>query len=80
MNTQTISTPLWSTASFADAPDTSPMEITQLGDHFDRCQGARGRLFKLQCVAESMNGFMAPRFVTTLVVVSMLIGAASLVI
>mgnify|MGYP001603623809 FL=1 len=79
MSTRIISAPRWSTASFGDTADTSPMELSALGNHLDLCQGARGRLFTLHCVAEIMNRFVAPRFVTTLVVVALVIGLGSLV-
>ena len=79
MSTRINSAPRWSTASFGDTADTSPMELSALGNHLDLCQGARGRLFTLHCVAEIMNRFVAPRFVTTLVVVALAIGLGSLV-
>lgn len=76
----TIATPFWSTASFGDTTDTTPMELLALGDHLNLCRGSRGRLFTLQCVAETFNRFLAARFVTTLVVVGLLIGVTSLVV
>lgn len=80
MNIHVIATPSWSTASFGDAADTSPMELSALGEHLDLCRGARGRLFALQCAVQAMHGFVAARFVTTLVVVTLLIGVGSLVL
>ncbi len=80
MKTYGIIIPSWSTASFGDSADTSPMELSALGEHFDLCKGSHGRLFALQCVAESLKGFVAARFVTTLVVLALLIGVASLVL
>ena len=80
MNTQIIVTPCWSTASFGDTADTSPMELSALGEHLNLCRGSNGRLVALQCVAQTMHGFVAARFVTTLVMVALLIGAASLVL
>lgn len=58
--------PPWSTTSFGDAADTSPMELSVLGEHLDSCRRSHGRWFALQCLAERMNGFIAARFVTTL--------------
>ncbi|HEY5581983.1 MAG TPA: hypothetical protein VIK56_12630 [Rhodoferax sp.] len=78
MNTNDIVTPSWSTASFGDTADTSPMELSALGEHLDLCKGSRGRLFALHCVAQTLKGFVAARFVTTLVLVALLIGVASL--
>jgi len=81
MNTNVMATPSWSTASFGDTADTSPMELSALGDHLHLCRGSCGRLFALHCVAQTMHGFVAARFVTTLVVVvALLIGASSLVL
>lgn len=79
MNTNVIFTPFWSTASFGDTADTSPMELSALGDHLDLCRGARGPLFVLSCVAQTLHGFVAARFVTTLVVVVLLMGVGSMV-
>ena len=79
MSIRITSAPRWSTASFGDTADTSPMELSALGNHLNLCQGARGRLFTLHCAAEIMNRFVAPRFVTTLVVVALTIGLGSLV-
>lgn len=70
----------WATASFADAADTTPMEISALEAHVDRCNGSRGRMFRLQCAADAMIGFVAPRFVTTAVIVALAFGVASLLI
>ena len=80
MNTNVIVPRCWSTASFGDAASTSPMELSALGEHLNLCRGARGRLFALHCVAQTMHGFVAARFVTTLVLVALLIGVASLVL
>jgi len=69
----------WATASFAEAADTSPMELSALGDHVDHCNGSRGRMFGLQCAADSLIAFIAPRFVTTAVIVAFVFGVASLI-
>jgi hypothetical protein len=73
---KTVST--WATAALGNHADTSPMELTALGDHLGRCQTLRGRLFALRCAAEATHGLVAPRFVTTLVVAAALLAAASL--
>ena len=72
--------PSWSTSTFSNSADTSPMELSELGEHLDHCKGAHGRLFTLRCVAETLNGFLASRLVTTLVVAALLIGVASLAV
>ncbi len=69
--------PRWTTASIHDATDTAPMELLELGAHVTRCNGCRGRWFALQCAADAVHDFVAPRFVTTLVIASVAIGLAS---
>jgi len=71
--------PSWSTASFGDTADTSPAELAELGSHYSDCQGKRGSLFTLRCLAERANGFIASRFVTTLAVATLIIGGCALV-
>jgi hypothetical protein len=56
------------------------MELSALGAHVDRCNGSRGRMFRLQCAADEMIAFVAPRFVTTAVIVALVFGVASLVV
>jgi hypothetical protein len=70
----------WATASIDSAADTSPMELSVLGAHVDRCNGSRGRWFGLQCTADALAAFLAPRLVTTLVVVAIAFGVGSLVV
>lgn len=70
--------PCWSTASFGEAADTSPMELSALGEHFELCRSLSGRLFVLRCAAEAVQGFLAARFVTTLVVLVLIVGLGSL--
>lgn len=65
--------PLWSTSSFGESADTSALELSALGAHLALCRGMSGRLFPLQCLGEAMHGFVAPRLVTTLVVVAALL-------
>ena len=78
MNTPLAATPIWSTSSLGEPVDTSPMELSALGKHLDLCAGSRGRWFDVQCLAEAMNGFVAPRLVTTLVIVTLLVTTLSL--
>jgi hypothetical protein len=80
MNAQAVTPPRWSTASIADATDTSPMELSELGAHVSRCNGCRGRWFALRCVADAVHGFVAPRFVTTLFIAGTVIAVAALVL
>jgi hypothetical protein len=47
-------------------------ERTQLGEHYRQCVCARSPLHRMQCAAEGLHAFVAPRFVTTLVVLALL--------
>ncbi len=78
MSTHTFHAPRWPTASIPDATDTSPMELSELGAHIDRCNGCRGRWFALRCAADAVHDFVAPRFVTTLLVATVVMGLAAL--
>nr|WP_295769822.1 hypothetical protein [Rhodoferax sp.] len=78
MKTNTNTARFWSTASFGGNTDTSSLELLSLGDHLGVCKSPNGHLFALHCVVESVRGFMATRFVTTLVFVALLIGIAAL--
>ena len=77
MKIHAVANPCWTTSSFGGSTDTSPMELSALGEHLDHCKGAHGRFFALRCAAETMNGFVSARLVTTLVVAALLIGAGS---
>ncbi|MDL2336939.1 MAG: hypothetical protein QFE16_03770 [Pseudomonadota bacterium] len=80
MQNRSFAAPHWSTSSFGDTADTSPMELSALGEHLDLCKALKGRLFHARCMADSMHGFVASRFVTTLVVATLLIGISSLML
>ena len=72
--------PFWATSSIDGAAETTPMDLSALGAHVDRCNGSRGRMFGLHCAADSLSGFLAPRFVTTLVVIALVFGVGSLIV
>lgn len=78
MHAHVAPSPRWSTASFADATDSAPMELRELGAHVNRCNGCRGRWFALRCAADAVHDFIAPRFVTTLCIVGAMIGLTAL--
>ena len=79
MNTRGTAVPFWSTASLGDMPHSTPKERLTLAEHLKMCIGSRGRMFTLHCLAETLNGFMLSRFVTTVAMVALLIGASSLI-
>jgi hypothetical protein len=78
MNTDALVAPSWSTASFGDAADTSPMELSALADHLDECRDSRGALFALTSLLESASAFLAPRIVSLLITAVLLAAVGSL--
>ena len=71
MKTNVMDTRFWSTATFGDAVDTSPLELSDLGEHLQHCSARSGHWARLRCAAESMNGFVSTRLVTTLALLSL---------
>ena len=65
---------VWSTTSAGSAPDTEPGELVDLGQHADVCKKQRGRLFTVRCLLDTLRTFLAPRFMTTMVVLALSIG------
>jgi hypothetical protein len=74
------SRPFWATSAIEGDADTSPMDLSALGAHVDRCNGLRGPMFGLQCAADSLSGFLASRIVTTLVAIAIVLGVGSLIL
>ena len=72
--------PVWATSTIDRCADASAAELSTLGEHVDRCNGLRGRMFPLRCAADALAGFLAPRVVTTLVVLGIVIGVGSLIV
>lgn len=64
----------WCTASRSDASKSSSTDLLVLGEHLSACPQLHRHLMTLHDVAESIHGFVATRFVTTLVVVAVVIG------
>lgn len=50
---------------------------TGLSDHFRQCEFACGFKHQLLCVFEALDAFFAPRFVTTLTVVTAFVVVAA---
>ena len=55
-----------------------PSDPNDLYLHLQQCADARGRLHRLRCVVEAIDGLVAPRFVTTLGVTTLLMVALAL--
>ena len=80
MNAHVIHRPSWSTATCAIGSAHAAAEVTLLGEHLDRCRRGRGRCFGLRCAIDAVHAFVAPRFLTTLVVASGVLALASLAV
>lgn len=63
--------PTWGSASFAEATGLSPTELSDLGRHLRHCSNRSGPWLRLHFAAESMNGFVNERLVTTLGLLSL---------
>jgi hypothetical protein len=72
--------PVWTTVSLGGATNTSAVDLSALGDHLSVCKRLCGRLFAIQCIADLMRGFVVSRFVTTMAALTLLIGAALLLL
>ncbi len=64
----------WATAADGSAPETSPGELTMLGDHLACCKTGAG---SWRAAAEHLHGFAAPRVITTLAAVTAVLAAAA---
>ncbi len=56
------------TAALKDDPVTLSAELGALEDHAARCNGLRGRLFRLQCAIDTVDAFLSRRVISVLVV------------
>lgn len=68
MDPRSASTPCWSTSTFGETGNALAREFSVLGEHLDLCRLVQGRLFTVQCGADMVRGFLAARFVTTVVI------------
>ena len=74
MTKHIVAASTWRTGSFTESTETSPMELSILGEHLNGCKGSHRHLLALHGAAERVHGFVATRFVTTLAIVATLIG------
>lgn len=77
MDTPVRASSRWSTAALGAHAGLSSLELSALVEHLQLCRGLSGRLFALRCMLETLNGFVAARFVTTLVTLTLLIGISA---
>ena len=57
-------------------PPYSSLSTNQLSEHVHKCLLASGRLHRIHCAGEAVHGFLAQRFVTTVVVVTILVSVS----
>lgn len=73
MNTTSARSPNWSTASFGQAPDTTPQELGALGEHLNLCRGRHGRWSVLSGPLQALRGAIAARAMTSWLVAGLLL-------
>lgn len=78
MSHSTAAGPHWSTASLGVPPGTSAIELSALGEHLALCKSLGGRLLSLKIGVQTMHAFSASHMMTTVVVMSSLVLAGSL--
>lgn len=71
--------PSWDTSSYGHPADTSPMECSALADHLSVCIRSRGAWPTLRSGATVVRGFVMPRLVTSVFIVTLLAGTTWLV-
>lgn len=74
MTKELPSPPSWETSSFGHPADISSLERDALSDHLSLCAGLRGPLQMLQGAAATVQGLLAGRVITFLLVVLLLAG------
>jgi hypothetical protein len=60
--------PCWTTAALGRGDVAEALELDAQGEHLQRCRGAAGRGFALRCGAETVQGFVAARFISSVLV------------
>jgi hypothetical protein len=69
----------WNTSASGVAPAPSAGELALLCEHLQGCRSPGGPLLAWRCRAETAHRFMAARFVTTVLLVVLILGAITLV-
>jgi hypothetical protein len=67
----------------APSPDEATPALadpSRMAEHCRRCEAARGRLHRVRCAAEAVHGFLAPRLITSLAVVVVVVGLLMLLL
>jgi len=67
----------WCTTARGDNAKSAEADLAALGEHLSSCPQLHPHLLKLHGATETMNGFVATRFASTLLVIALLIGVGS---
>jgi hypothetical protein len=73
MHSQLSAARALSPSPYGDATHTVPADLHTLQDHLRVCNGTPRHIFALHCAAQSLHGFVSKRFVSSLVVLVLLI-------
>jgi hypothetical protein len=80
MNNTSFRTPFWDTASLGHPADMSPQERSLLSEHLNLCGHLRGPWQGLRAGADEMQGILAGRVVTSVLVIALLVGGSWLML
>lgn len=64
----------WCTAAHSDSAKSARADLAALGEHLHACPQLHRHLLTLHGATEVMNGFVATRFISTLLVFALVIG------
>jgi hypothetical protein len=74
MSKKLSSSPSWETSSFGHPADVSTLERAALSEHLSLCAALRGPMQALQSGAETLQGLLAGRVITSVLTVLLLAG------
>jgi hypothetical protein len=69
----------WITSAHGGSAEPSSAEVSALKKQLDECDESRGRLFCLQCMAETMKPAIGKHFMTSVLVILFLLVVGTLV-
>ena len=76
MTHHTHTAPCWDTASLGRSAGASALEHSALSAHLSDCGARRGALHSLRSGADGLREVLAARVVTTVLVLTLLLGAS----
>lgn len=76
MMNRSTTTPSWDTSSFGHPADRSPLQRSELADHMVHCHAHQGHLQGLEDKARELRSLLAGRFVTSVLLLALLLGVS----